>query len=1114
MLEFILGRAGSGKTTEIRDRIALHTQNGGSCILLVPEQFSFESERALYFSLGAKQNQRVEVLSFTRLCHTLFHHYGVPRRGYVEEGGRQILLSLAMSEVSDGLELYKRSVGKAGFLEKVFAMMEEFKESGFTTEDLLATEERLGNNNLQKKLSEFALIYEGYNAVLRRGFSDPKDDMTLAAELLREQPYFAGKTLFVDEFKGFTASEQQLMAEMVKQAENFTISLCTDGLEDTEEGIGLFSGVIRTGQRLLRSAKEAGIPCGKPVILGESKRFQKKALEIVEAGLFTGKEIPPSDESDGIEVLYARDVYDEIRAVAAEIRRLVREKNYRYRDIVVIGRNIGSYENVLLTVFSRYEVPYFYSVPESAFHKALPAFLMAVEQAALRNFDTESIFKLLKTGILDANMAEIGLLENYVYTWNIRGAHWEEPFMLNPRGFVEEWTERDYEILAQVNQIREIAVAPVKKYRRFPASMTGLEYAEGLYHLLLEAGADKSTIRLALSGDEEEPRRIWSVVMDTLETFGHLLENTSLPKSRLAELFDLMLASLDLGHIPQTVDQVLIGDASLVRPSEPKAAFIIGCNEGVFPALPQEITLFSSAEREKLRDFGLPLENTIEEQMVDEQFIAYKAVSVASERLYLCCPLANIKGEPLQPAAFLSTLEVLFPRLKIGETSEKSPLSWVENMGSLKATYAALSEEEKVFEISAKVELEKEEAGRIFLRRLFQNKQPKNYKIESEKLATELFGKNMHLSPSRIEKYYSCPFSYFLTYGLKLSAPKPAEWSPLVVGSFIHYALQWFMQKYGGEGLLTLTEEQIREDVRILLEEYMEQRLGGEEGKTTRFKYLLTRLTTTLTELITRLQEEFRQSAFVPADFELEVARDSEVKPVEIALEGGGRIYVEGIIDRVDVMKKGSQSYVRVVDYKTGGKTFKLSDIYYGMNLQMLLYLFAIWEGGQGKYKNVLPAGVLYMPAKAEAVETDRHLDEEVFLEEKAHKTYQMNGLILDEPEVIMGMEKETEGIFIPVKRGKDGEFSAAETLASLEELGKVKNYIETLIGRMASELHKGKIETLPDADGNHVACDWCAYRSVCGHEDGDPVREREALKKTEVLEKMGGEEDGKTVDA
>lgn len=1103
MLQLILGRAGSGKTTEIRNRIADHTKNGESCILLVPEQFSFESERALYFLLGAEQNQRVEVLSFTRLCHTLFHQYGIPRRNYVDEGARQVLLSLAMDEVSDELKLYKKSVGRAGFLEKIFAMMEEFKESGLQSDDLSRTEEQLGDGSLGQKLREFSVIYEAYNAVLSRGYSDPKDDMTIATEVLQAHPFFEGKTVFVDEFKGFTASEQQLMAEILKQTKQFEMTLCTDTLDDQEEGMGLFSGVIRIGQRLLSTAKEENVPIAETIVLGESKRYKEKSLKIVEESVFTGKEVQTALTSEGLSILFARDTYDEIRAVASEIRRLVREEKYRYRDIVVIGRNIGNYENVLTTTFSRYEIPCFYSVRESAFHKSLPAFLMALEQSALRNYDTESIFRMLKTGIIEMSIADIGLLENYVYTWSIQGSQWKEPFSINPRGFVDEWTESDTEILDRVNQIRECAVSPIITYRDLESSMTGLEYVTALYQILLDVEADKSTIRLTGTGDEEEARRIWGVIMDTMESFGHLLENTELSKTRLAELFDLMLASIDLGHIPQTVDQVLIGDASLVRPNEPKATFIIGCNEGVFPALPEETALFTSSEREKLRDCGLELENTLEERIVDEQFIAYKAVSTPSARLYLSASLANVKGEPLQPAAFLGSVSEIFPTLKIEETGAESPLKWMENMGSLKSTYASLPLEEEILNASTEHILEETKSGQIFLKKLAESRTPKPYQIQSKELATKLFGRNMKLSPSRVERYYSCPFSYFLNYGLKVSKPQKAEWSPLVVGSFIHYALQWFMQKYGGEGLLSLSEEQIKSDVRLLLEDYMAEHLGGDEGKTTRFKYLLTRLTTTLTELIARLQAEFRQSEFVPADFELPVSKGSEIQPVQVNVAGGGQITIEGIIDRVDIMKKGNKSYVRVVDYKTGSKTFDLSDVYYGMNLQMLLYLFAIWEGGTGKYENILPAGVLYMPAKAEAVEADRHMEEKIFQREKEFKTYQMNGLILEEPDVITGMEKEVQGVFIPVKKGKDGEMAASNSLASLEEMGKIKRYMEKLVGRMAKELHNGVVPAFPDEDKGHVSCDWCSYRSVCGHEDGDPVRSRTAMKKEEVLEKM-----------
>lgn len=358
-----------------------------------------------------------------------------------------------------------------------------------------------------------------------------------------------------------------------------------------------------------------------------------------------------------------------------------------------------------------------------------------------------------------------------------------------------------------------------------------------------------------------------------------------------------------------------------------------------------------------------------------------------------------------------------------------------------------------------------------------------------------LFGKNMKLSPSRVENYFLCPFSYFCAGGLNLRARKKVEFSPLQSGTIIHYILEQAVSKHGGKGLGMLSESEIRGEVKLLLEEYLQDRITQQEALTKRFQYLFARLTNTLTRLLIHLSKEFAQSEFEPIGFETPIKKDSGIKPLELKTMDGTTVYVEGIVDRLDIMEKNGEKYVRVVDYKSGSKVFQLEDIYYGLNLQMLIYLFSIWENGQDELENAVPAGVLYMPAKDSIVSTERNTSEEE-VEQIHMKCLKMNGLLLADPTVLSGMEKGLGGVFIPAKTKKDGNFDQYSSVATLAQLGKMKDYIEKTLIDMAENLSDGKIEALPVNGLGYEPCKYCDFKTICQHQEDDPKQTLKSIKK------------------
>ncbi|MDR2654494.1 MAG: PD-(D/E)XK nuclease family protein [Oscillospiraceae bacterium] len=1107
MFHTILGRSGYGKTEEIRRKIKETAAQGKKILLIVPEQFSFESERALYFSMGARSNPQVDVLSFTRLAHTVFREYGGSALNYVAEGGKAVLLSLALEDLKGELGIYKKSAASTGFIRRLSDTVSEFKRSGILPETLRAAVEGEGESGLARKARELALIYEAYNAFLGRGYADSDDDLSRACKLITEYNFFAGKTVFIDEFKGMTAAEMQIMRAVIAQADDVYTALCLDPDRDGEDLTGLFSGVKNFAARLDNIAKDSGAARASRTILTNPVRFKTPELAFLERNIFSSR----ADKTHGLEIsslclINAKSLYDEMEYVFAEIKALLREKQGQglcCRDIVIIGRNIDEYRNALERGAKLYNIPVFYGVPEPVYTKPLPCLVTALLSAAVRNYDCDEIFSALKTGLCPISPEESAALENYVYTWNIRGAMWESEFTQNPRGFVPDFTEEDALELALVNRVREYIISPIKKFREETASVSGLDFTIKLCGLLSELKIDENYQAFVESTQDvnlkDEYVRVWGMFCDVLDEMGKLIDKNILPLKKFALLFELMLEFLDMGEIPRNIDETLVGDASLIRTSSPKIAFVIGANEGLFPLIPKESGIFSDAERQKLKALGLDLPDTADDKIADERFIAYKALTCASEKLYISYPSVDLKGDTLYPSGILKEIDAMFESAVPHIIPGRSGLIQDENSAWLALARTFRSDSPRR---AALVEyFGKKEGGEEKIRELSRAAFSGEYKIEDKALAKKLFGQNMVLSPTRVEKYYQCPFAYFTEFGLKIKKRRRAELSPVDSGNVIHYALQSLVQKHGGKGLGALSAEEIDAETAAVLESYILEYMGGVKDKNKRFKYLYSRLADTLKSLVKRLAAEFAQSEFEPVGFELKIARDGEIQPLELLLPGGS-VRIEGKVDRADVMKKGGEKYIRVIDYKSGGRDFRLSDVYYGLNMQMLIYLFSLWRKGGDRYGGVIPAGALYMPALDSAVNTARNTEGEA-LETERLKKFRMNGIVIDDPDVIRGMEQKAKGIFINVVLDKYGKPSASSTVASLAQMGKLKSYIESLIIKLAAGLHSGEIAAFPGSDGKKTACDWCQYKSVCGHEEDNAFNQRLKIDKAEFFERL-----------
>ena len=622
----------------------------------------------------------------------------------------------------------------------------------------------------------------------------------------------------------------------------------------------------------------------------------------------------------------------------------------------------------------------------------------------------------------------------------------------------------------------------------------------------------KLAIKLNESSQSElacEQERIWSLTMEMLDRIADSLEGVRLTPSRFRELFDLLVSTYSVGNLPQGLDEITIGSADRVKTSAPKIVFAVGMNDGVFPMIPNSDGIFSENERRELAEFELKTDDSFEEKMMEERFIAYNTLCSTSDRLYVTYLRKDINGAQVSPSEIVTQIKKLFPKLTVIDTVDIDDTDRIESVESAFDIMAELTQKNTVLHSTLEKYFEAVPGYSDRLAALKRGINKEEIKIRDKEIATKLFGLNMYMSASRTEVYHKCPFEYFCKYGLNAQPRKTAELDPMQKGTAIHYILEKLISAYGSDELCSMEKADRDKCVFDILEEYFKENLTSGEEMGERFDYLFRQLGLTVCEVVDRLVAEFANSNFVPVAFELSIDSDGEVDTYNIPLPDGGTLKIKGSVDRVDVAEQNGTSYVRVVDYKSGGKRFDLNEVFYGLNMQMLIYLFAIWKNGFRDYKNIIPAGILYMPVNAPFVETERDENEKT-IEQKKLKGTKMNGMVLDDSRVIYMMDNSGSGMFVPASIKKDG--TNGGNLISIKQMELLMKRCEKILEKMAVDLHNGIIHVMPAHAANSQSpyndvCKYCDYKDVCHVDENTPTREITSPNHSESLQKLGGDE-------
>ncbi len=1116
MIHFIEGRSGTGKTKYVTELLGnLAKQGNRKLMYLMPEQSSFGSETNFLHMIGPKLSRYIRVMSFTRLYDMVMYETGMISGTPIDDGVRRVLMSMALEDCAEQLSVYKKQALKPQFTELMLSAVKEFKTCGISTEDLRNIASQTEGTELSEKLSEISLITDVYNAHIAQSYIDPLDNGLRLEKRLAESDFFKGYTVAVDDFSGFTAQEQKILNLIMQQSEDVYITLCKDCDKEDE----LFFTVNRTKKRILRNAAAMGLRTASPVRLRENHRMQSEELYKLESSLYRLSK-PEKTENEpilkDIKIAEARDIFEECEYIAEQINGLALNGKCRYNEIAVICRDSMEYRGILDAAFESHNIPYFMSKPEAVDNKPLMLMVLSALEYVLTPNDSEKLFSIAKSGLAGLNEYETAILENYAYTWNLKGRQFAKPFELNPDGYTDRISDDLEERLEELNGIREKLIAPLINFSEKLDGADAKQISAALYELLIEYNVPEQLDEELSSGILEEfsseEVRLWNLLMDILNKMVLALGGRRVTVKRYYELLKMMICTHELSEIPRTLDQVTVGTADSIRLDSPYAVFIIGAVKGKFPHDPVSSGMFNDNERRRLITMELPVYDAAAELFLQEKFFVYNAVSAPRKKLAVTYPTANYQGEELYSSSIVSEIFKTFPNV---QKEIISAIPVIERIQSEKSAFAYCAERYSKNDALSKAlkeyfEKKPEYSGRISAIKKTVERKP--FKINNKNLSAAIFGSDKRLSSSQIEKFYMCRFQYFCQYGLKLKERRKAEIGTLEFGNLVHFLLENVLAEYREKNYEWLSDEELSKLLDTLLEQYMEEVMGGKDEKTDRVLYSYYRMKGSIERLMQHLKEELSQSEFRPVDFELKIGSQEGIKAYCVKDSHGNNVEIIGSVDRVDLMKTEQNDYVRIIDYKTGQKKFKLSDVLYGINMQMLIYLSAICQNGSKRYGDkISPAGILYMPSDYKSVTVDPSASDQDVKSEH-DKKLKMNGLILNESHVMHGMEEPVDGNFkyLPLAFTKKGDISkkCKDALISNTQLNIIFDKVAEQIKKMSELLDDGSIESIP-IEGAYNSCEWCIFGDICGYREGDEKREVKSFDNEEVFEQINREKTG-----
>ena len=962
-LRLIYGKSGCGKSEYCFKEIAKNV-NKEKIYMIVPNQMALMAEKRLMEKADNLGLVNTEVITFSRMAFRVRNEIGGAKKTNLSKSGKAMLLYDILSKQKDTLNFLGKNAENVDIIGNSIT---EFKKHRIDIENLKEEANTTTDMYLKLKLNDMITMYEEFEKSIQDKFLDENDVLDILNTQILESNQFKNTTIYIDEFVGFTTQEYEIIAKLMQLAKEVNVTICTDNLlqqEDADKDI--FYANKNTGIKLINLAKEYGIEIEDDVKLTELHRFKNEELKHLEENFYAVPYKTYKEEPKNIKMFLANNQYTEIEHIASEIVKLVRNENYRYKDISVITKNLNLYSSLIKVIFASYNIPVFIDEKKELSENILVKFLIAVLEICNKNWSYEAVFNYLKTGFVNIDKEEIFKLENYCIRWGIKGNKWyKEDWNYVGK---EEYTEEE---LARLNELRRMIVTPIRKLQEKSRkdnsfiNLTKILY-EFLEEMKIEEVITSKIEKLEEKGFIELANEYESSFKVLIELFDEIVlvfgeEKTNFDK--YMSILKIGLKNTGLGKIPATQDQVIVGDVNRSRSHKVRAVFIIGINDGEFPSIYKDEGFFNDKDREYLKAQGFDLANGSLENLYEENFNIYKAFTIAEEKLFLSYASSDNEGRTLRPSILITKLKKIYPNLKETSdiiTQEKEIITTNNTFDNLIEKLNAYQEGEEIEDIWFDV-LKYYENNPLWKGRLQKSLEGIKYTNVPEKIKPEfikkLYGETLHTTISRLERYRSCPFSFYLEYGLKLKEKKSLKLQPIDTGSFMHEVIDEFFEEVADKkiSIKELEKEEIEKIVKQIIEEKLNLKANYIFKSIPKFMVLTNRLCRLVTLSIVYIVQGLQATDFEVVGNEIEFKNGKEYKPIEITTEDGRKVEITGKIDRIDLAKDETGKYIRIIDYKSSAKDINLNEVLAGLQLQLITYLDAVCEE-----KDVIPAGVLY----------------------------------------------------------------------------------------------------------------------------------------------------------
>ncbi|TCT16696.1 DNA helicase/exodeoxyribonuclease V subunit B [Melghiribacillus thermohalophilus] len=1158
-LRFVIGRSGTDKSKFClgeMERKLLDNPHGKPIIYLVPDQMTFQEEYELLRRGIINGSTRAHIFSFSRLAWRVFQETGGGVKKFISSTGIQMMLRKITEENKSDWQVFQKAIEKQGFMEKIEGMITEFKRYRITPEQLFELIDQMdafrhkyqGEKTLQHKLKELASIYEQLTDALREHYIDSEDQLALLGEKIKKADFLDGADIYVNGFHRLTPQELFVVEALLKKAGRMTVTLTLDVVPEEEiNDLDLFYQTKQTYLELRNMADASQVPIETMTVLHpEKEQLKGKPYFVHLEKHFDRHPVVPYEKNAPIVIREAVHPRAEVEGVAQEILRLVRDEQYRYRDIAVYIRQSEVYHELIQTIFEDYQIPVFVDEKRTMLNHPLIELIRSGLDAVESNWRYDAVFRLLKTDFIPSfdrlhPLSQDGIdeLENYVLEFGIRSrSQWlsEEPWVYQRfRGFdVRKKTTKEIEKEERINRLRlQVTEALADFDRNIRSAKTVYEKCEAIYMWLEQLNVPSTLETWRDQYDENgqierarEQEQVWDAVIQLLDEMVEMIGDEQVALSVFRQMLETGFESLQFAHVPPSMDHVIVATVDRSRTSSVQCAFLLGVNEGIWPLKPASESVISEEERELLTEHGVKLADSSTRKLLDDRFYVYLAFTSPSDYLWVSYTLADEEGNSRTPSPYIGRLKEMFPgadfHTLLEDEDEDDPLRFVSVPEKTRSVLTSqLARYLRGYPVHDAYwdalnwflldESRQAETKRIFMSLFYENK-PKQL---SKNTAEQIYPKQLKTSVSRLETFYRCQYQHFARYTLNLEERPVYKLDAPDIGQLFHEALKqitdWLFQE--GRSFKELSKEEAEQYARKATNELSPILQHQILFSSNRYQYILQKLEQVVIRAAKILTDQAKRSEFTPAGVEVGFGPGQKLPPMVLPLKDGYELVLRGRIDRVDRADVNDQLFLRIIDYKSSRKDLSLTEVYYGLALQMLAYLDVILNHAEkwlGRGAN--PAGVLYFHVHNPMISDPESFSIED-IEKEMFKRFKMKGLLLEDEDIVKRMDTELDSGYSPVipagLKKNGGFYKRGSNTIDGSLLKGLQHYVRSLMKEAGISIVEGKIGLDPYKMKNQMACTYCSFRSLCQFDptlEDNHFRILKDLRDEEVFSRLTGE--------